>query len=374
MSAFAHERPRRNPRAASAGEPLSGATRVMLVDDSIVARSILEHIIESEGPFKVVASLPTAAEAIEALPSSRPDIIVLDIDMPGMSGLTALPIILGKAHGARVLILSANCEEGGPAAVEAMARGAADTLIKPGRGTFVGRFGQTLINRLHALGHTEAPPAPDAITVSAIAPRAARALHSQTISAIGIGASTGGIMAINAFLSALPRTIDCPILITQHLPGGFMPFFADQLLRLFGRPVKVADDGMAVKAGHIYLAPGEGHIALSQIKGGVRIMIDRSPAPSGATPSVDPMLSTMAEVYGDKACGVILSGMGRDGIEGARRLRTKGGVLLAQDIESCVVWGMPGAVVREGLADTVGNPASLAKALAAMILPGAAAA
>ncbi|MEQ1687297.1 MAG: chemotaxis protein CheB [Sphingopyxis sp.] len=334
----------------------------MLVDDSIVARAILERIIEAEAGLSVVASCASAAEAIDTLTDAVPDVILLDIDMPGMCGLTALPLILGKAHGARVLILSANCEAGGPAAIEALARGAADTMLKPGRGAFAGTFGQTLVERIHALS-TEGPK-PRKVR-QCLAPSTPQPLVmpdlARVISAIGIGASTGGIMAINAFLGALPSEQNCPIFITQHLPGGFMPYFADQLSRLLARPVLLADDAMVVEPGTIYLAPGVGHLSLSRHGRRVVIMIDRSPSASGATPSVDPMFAAIASVYGKNGCGVMLSGMGRDGLLGARRLRSTGALILAQDIKSSVVWGMPGAVANEGLADAVQNPVNLAQ-------------
>ena len=362
MSALVRSDVEQRHRGAKARK-CGGSIRVMLVDDSIVARAILERIIESDSNFTIVASMPSAADAIDALAHATPDIIILDIDMPGMSGLTALPIILDKAQGARVLILSANCAAGGPAAVEALAHGAADTMLKPGRGAFAGTFGKTLVERLHALSDEEAAIArvPQASVSNAQQQSNILPHHACGISAIGIGASTGGIMAINAFLGALPPELDCPIFITQHLPSGFMPFFAEQLHRLVARPVCVVNDGMPVAHGTIYLASGEGHIALAHNAGRTRIMIDRSVSASGATPSVDPMLVTMAAVYGRRACGVMLSGMGRDGLDGARSLRAAGGLILAQDMESCVVWGMPGAVVREGLADSVQNPISLAK-------------
>ncbi|MEQ1726310.1 MAG: chemotaxis-specific protein-glutamate methyltransferase CheB [Sphingopyxis sp.] len=341
--------------------------RVMLVDDSIVARAILERIIETEAGLSVVASCASAAEAIDTLAAAVPDVILLDIDMPEMCGLTALPLILGKAHGARVLILSANCEAGGPAAIEALARGAADTMLKPGRGAFAGTFGQTLVERIHALSAEDQKPRKGWPGQAPSTPRPlVRHGPARAIAAIGIGASTGGIMAINAFLGALPRAQDCPIFITQHLPAGFMPYFADQLSRLLARQVLLAGDGMVAEPGTIYLAPGEGHLSLSRHGRRAVIMIDRNPSTSGATPSVDPMFAAIATVYGKNACGIMLSGMGRDGLLGARRLRAAGALILVQDLESCVVWGMPGAIANEGLADAVQNPVNLAEIVGSM--------
>lgn len=339
-------------------------TRVMLVDDSIVVRSITERIIDSAGGFDIVASLPNAGDALAFLDHSGVDVIILDIEMPVMSGLVALPQLLAKAGNARVIILSANCDEGGPAAVEALALGAADTLLKPGRGTFAGTFGDTLIARIRALSEMENRPQPVQVAVCPVAEVHEPELRARSIAAIGIGASTGGIVAINALLLALPRDLACPIFITQHLPGGFMTFFAEQLGRATGRKVIVAEDGMKVTDRTVYIAPGEAHMRVTLFSGKAHIMLDRSPSPVGACPAVDPMMASIAEVYGAEACAVMLSGMGRDGLEGVRLLRKAGGMVLAQDIGSSVVWGMPGAVAREGLAEAVLEPARLGRLIA----------
>ena len=337
---------------------------VLLVDDSIVARSILERIIEQTGRFRIVGSVPGAAEALELLGTCKPDIVVLDIEMPGMNGLAALPLILRSSPRSRVLILSASAEDGGPAAMQAMAQGAADTMVKPGRGGILGTFGETLLDRLHQLAESDMPvapapggtPMPDAPTAM---PR-----HTAGVAAIGIGASTGGIMAINGFFGALPERVTCPIFVTQHLPPTFIPFFADQLRRLSTRTIHVADDGMEVAPATVYLAPGDGHITLVSRGSRHFIRLDRSASSTGATPSVDPMMQSLADTYGAAACGVMLSGMGRDGIDGAMALHRAGGLMLAQDLESCVVWGMPGAVARAGIAAAVRNPMALAAIVA----------
>ncbi len=339
-------------------------TRVMLVDDSIVVRSITERIIDSAGGFDIVASVPNAGDALAFLDRGSVDVIILDIEMPGMNGLVALPQILAKAGNARVIILSANCDEGGPAAVEALALGAADTLLKPGRGTFAGKFGDTLVTRIRALSDMENRPQPSKRSGSPVAEAREPELSVRRIAAIGIGASTGGIVAINALLLALPRDLACPIFITQHLPGGFMTFFAEQLGRATGRSVIVAEDGTKVADRTVYIAPGEAHMRVTLFSGKAHIMLDRSPSPVGACPAVDPMMTSIAEVYGAEACAVMLSGMGRDGLEGVRLLRKAGGMVLAQDVGSSVVWGMPGAVAREGLAEAVLEPERLGKLIA----------
>lgn len=345
-------------------QPDSAAVRVMLIDDSIVVRSITERIIDSAGGFEIVASLAGAVEALAWLDRGTVDVIVLDLEMPGMNGLDALPQLLAKAGDARVIILSANCDEGGPAAIRALALGAADTLLKPGRGSFAGTFGETLVARIRAIADGNLQPRlvlpDDAESLVASAPL----LPRRALSAIAVGASTGGIVAIIALLTALPRRLSCPIFITQHLPGGFINFFADQLGRETGRKVHVGEDGMRVASGTVYLAPGEAHMRLSLLSGHPHIMLDHTPSPVGACPAVDPMMASVAAIYGANACAVMLSGMGRDGLEGVRDVRRFGGMVLAQDAASSVVWGMPGAVAREGLADAVLEPAALGQLIA----------
>lgn len=348
-------------RTITAVDPQARCIRVLLVDDSIVVRSIVERILESDPRLEIVASVATAPEALAVLDKHKVDAVLLDLEMPVMHGLEAIPLILAKQADARIIILSANCEDGGPAAVQALSLGAADTLLKPGKVVFAGRFGATLIERLSALSADRGWAGGARPAQASALPKASEAIAARPVGAVAVGASTGGIMAINQLLTALPDWLDAPLFITQHLPAGFIRYFADQLQRMSARPVHVAADGMMVESGHIYLAPGDGHLGLMPIAGGYRILLDHTMASSGACPSVDVMLASLAQAYGPLLCGVMLTGMGRDGLEGARKLCAAGGVLLAQNLTSSVVWGMPGAVVREGLAQAQGDPVALAK-------------
>ena len=333
--------------------------RVMLVDDSIVVRSILERILATDGRFEVVASCARADDALRFLERAQADVALLDLEMPGMHGVDAIPAFLRSAPSMRILILSANCASEGAMAVEALARGAHETLLKPGGGaTFAGSFSTILTSRLLALSETVVAPAP------VRDPPAGEVAHLQPFSAIGIGGSTGGIAALHAVLAELPRDLACPLFVTQHLPASFVSFFADQLSRATGRDVAIADDAMRVEPNRIYVANGESHLRVVHSTHGVRIILDRQPAPTGITPSVDPMLASLGHVYGASTLGVILSGMGRDGLIGAQSLRASGGQLIAQDSASSVVWGMPGAVVAAGLAQASLSPQDIGIAIA----------
>ena len=351
-------------------EPTARTVRVMLVDDSLVVRSILERIVDQRAGLKICASVASAHEALDYLSREPVDVVVLDVEMPGMNGIDALPHILERAEKARVLILSSNCVEGGPAAIEALALGASDTLAKPGRGSFSGRFADVLTERIMTLGHQQEHPAPVPVAERrAPAPPALAIDTDQPIECIAVAASTGGIPAFTNFLAHLDPRIAAPILLTQHLPDAFMEFYAKQIGTMTARRVRVAEAGMAIEPNAIYLAPGDAHLIVVE---GVRrreIALDRHPVDNGCCPSADPMLDSVAEVYGKGGIAVILSGMGRDGAIGAARLKDAGGTIFAQAPESCVIWGMPGAVAKSGIAAATLNPDAIALMLGSF-LPG----
>ena len=337
--------------------------RVMLVDDSLVVRSVLERIIDTQPGMALCASVSSAADALAWLAADRADVIILDIEMPGMCGLTALPHILEQAAHARVLILSSNCEEGGPAAIEALARGASDTLAKPGRGSFAGQFSEILVQRVRTLA---AGPMAYASVAPAKTPPARFNVAPDSdaeLACIAVAASTGGIPAFASFISNLDPRIDAPILLTQHLPDAFIPYYAQQIAAASKRTVFVARAGMRLQPRAVYLAPGDAHLSLVRMGRHVEILLEYHAVANGCCPSADPMFAAAGEVFGAQAAAIVLSGMGRDGAEGAAELRNCGGLVLAQAPESCVVWGMPGAVANSGTAHAVLNPDAMAMLL-----------
>lgn len=338
-------------RAAKENAPAAPPLKLMIVDDSQVARAVLSRMLAACPDFEIVATAGDASEALRLLPATPVDIVLLDVEMPGESGLEALPEIVRKGRGARVLIVSSFCDGDADAAVGALAPGAAETLSKPGAEAFSGRFSEVLAERLRRMGRREAAPAPE--------PPAPR------LGCLAIGASTGGLHAVTALLGALPAKIGAPILITQHLPAVFVPFFARQVEAASGRTVRIAEDGIELRAEEIVLAPGDAHIRLEQKGTRVAVRLDRNAAGSGCVPSVDVMLDSVAETYGPAALGIMLSGMGRDGLAGSRELVARGGTMMAQDRQSCAVWGMPKVVVEAGLARAVLPPAELAAQVAA---------
>ena len=333
--------------------------RVMLVDDSTVARSIFARVLGQHDDIEIVCEAEDSEMALACLDDHVVDIILLDIEMPKRSGLDALPDIQAKAKGARILVVSAFAEENGPAAINALSRGACDTLAKPGRSGFSGRFSEILIDKVVRLGQS----ARDHSDAGHAAALAADERSIQPPACIAIGSSTGGIPAIYEVVRNLDKAIDCPIFITQHLPQAFMTFFAKQLACMTTRTVKVAEQGEPVLANHIYVAPGDAHLVCRNDGGKVLIDHLQHYSLSRYCPSVDAMLESVTEVYGTRAMGIILSGMGNDGVYGARLLAAKKGVILVQDADSSVVWGMPGAIAREGLATAILDPTQITKLL-----------
>jgi two-component system chemotaxis response regulator CheB len=337
--------------------------RLMIVDDSMIARAVLSRIVESDEDFEIAAVAGTAEDALDALQAVRVDTVLLDLEMPGAGGLKLIPDIIRAAGGARVMIVSSLAEDGKEHTVRALAQGAADAMPKPGTGRFNGRFAEVMLAKLKALGRADdQPPLPEPIKLQGFGPL--RAMPAEPIGLLAIGASTGGIHALGSFFQSLPPRIGAPILVTQHLPAPFMPVFARQLGVAARRETLVAEDGMPLAPDRILVAPGDAHLAVEAVGGGYVANLLHHPVSSGCMPSVDPMFASSGETFGAGAIGVVLTGMGKDGLEGAAKLVASGGSVLAQDEESCAVWGMPRAIIEAGLACAVMPPDKIARRVA----------
>lgn len=340
-----------NRPARGRGEPI----RVLIVDDSVVARTVLARMLTERPGFEIVAEASGGAVALNILGDTRVDVILLDLEMPGGGGLAVLPELIARGRGARVLIVSSAGARGGVSTMAALRLGAADTLFKP-LAPFSGSFGDDLADCIRRLASPVSSEPADA--AASIAGTSAR--H---VACVGIGASTGGVHALSSFFSALPSDFSAPILITQHLPVPFMPYFAAQLRDMTGRPARIAGPGMEPAEGELLLAPGDAHLTVDRVGSLVHVRLQRRRAASGCLPSVDPMLESMARTYGLGAVGVVLSGMGRDGAAGAEAVIEAGGTMVVQDAASSVVWGMPGVIAGAGLAHAVLPPDAIARRL-----------
>jgi two-component system chemotaxis response regulator CheB len=263
------------------------------------------------------------------------------------------------------MIVSSLADEGAEETVAALALGAADTMPKPGTGRFNGKFSEILLSKLKALGYASRVPIDLSPTLPAGSRPALRPMPTDPIDVLAIGASTGGIHALGVLFRELPRRIGVPILVTQHLPMPFMPVFARQLGTIAHRPAMVAEDGMPLRPDEILLAPGDAHLTLEPSKNGATVRLTHGRSHSGCMPSVDPMFASAGSIFGSRAMGIILTGMGRDGVEGAARLVVSGGCVVAQDEASSAVWGMPRAIIDAGLASAVLPPDKIARRIAA---------
>lgn len=332
--------------------------RVMIVDDSLTARTVLSRILEAETDFEIVAKATTAEMALARLAEAPADVILLDLEMPGMGGLEALPKLLERSRDSQVLVVSSLTAVGAEHTLAALSMGAADTLLKPGPGQFDEAYRGTLVAKVRALGRG------CSAATSAVAPAPHRGPRKAP-AVLAIGASTGGIHALCLMLRALPARFELPILVTQHLPASFMPVLARQLELAAGREAHVAAAGEEIRAGRILVAPGDGHLIVQEKGGRLITALARHRVSSGCMPSVDPLFETLADAGKGCAIGVVLSGMGRDGADGAAKLAAAGGTLYAQDAATSSVWGMPRAIAEAGLAAAVLPPQGIAARIAA---------
>ncbi|KHK93598.1 chemotaxis-specific protein-glutamate methyltransferase CheB [Novosphingobium malaysiense] len=335
----------------------------MIIDDSLVARTALRRMLDGVADLDVTALASTAENALETLRRCRVDVILLDLDMPGMGGLEALPQIIERGRGARILVVSSLTVDGAEHTLAALSQGAADTLPKPEARGLRDGYREILIGKIRTLGRAAQEPIP----ASVVPVRAPQPRSSRPAGALAIGASTGGIHALTSLFAALPSRLGIPIFVTQHLPSRFIPAFARQLQSASGCHTVVAEHGMFVERNCIVIAPGDAHLTLDNRSGRLTVQLDRTPAPSGCMPSVDPMFHSLADAIGDQALGIVLSGMGRDGTEGAASIVAAGGTILAQDELTCAVWGMPRAVAEAGLASAILPPGEIASRITASV-------
>lgn len=343
------------------GTPGTHPIRVMIVDDSLTVRTVFTRMVESDPAMRIVASVPDAEHALLALRNTEVDVVLLDLEMPGIGGLKALPRLLERSAQTQVLVVSSLTKEGAEHTLSALSMGAADTMLKPRPGGFDDAYRASLLGKIRALGGHDKGLRCAASAKAALSSPPGGAHRRPAV--VAIGASTGGIHALNQILQALPSSFRLPIVVTQHLPASFMSVFSRQLAAAGRRPAHIAQEGVEIRPGEIVIANGLGHLVARRLGDRLVCSTSSQPARSGCLPSVDPMLASLTRCLDGHVLGVILSGMGRDGAEGAATLVEAGGAILAQDEESSAVWGMPGAVVKAGLASAVLTPAGLADAI-----------
>lgn len=332
--------------------------RVMVVDDSAIIRGLISRQLASDPQLEVVATAPNGEAALSELARREVDVVVLDIEMPVMDGLTALPLMLAGHPGLKVVMASTLTRRNAEISLKALQLGAADYVPKPEVGLASAEdFQRELITKVKTLGAACRRPAlaapPKAATPATPAVAGLRWHNRSAPSVLAIGASTGGPPALLKLFEQLKGAVRQPILLTQHMPATFTALLSEQLSRVGGRPCAEGRDGEPVKPGHCYVAPGGWHMTVKAGAAGPIISLNQEPPENFCRPAVDPMFRSIAQVYGPAVMGVILTGMGADGAKGCQALASAGGRFVVQDEATSVVWGMPGAAAATGLAEQV---------------------
>ena len=344
--------------------------RVMVVDDAVVVRGLVSRWVAEQPGLAVVASLRTGRQAVDQLERADPDVVVLDIDMPELDGISALPLLLAKKRDLVVIMASTLTRRNAEISLKALALGAADYVPKPdsNRGiTTSTAFRRELIEKIvelggrrkrrrgEASGRPVARLRPELRPLPAGAqPIALRAFSIIPPRVLLIGASTGGPQALRNLIPQLASVCDrVPVLITQHMPPTFTTIMAEHLARASGRPAHEPHDGEPIRPGTIYLAPGGRHMQVERRDRLPVVALDDGPLVNFCRPAVDPLFASAAQVWGGAVLALVLTGMGVDGARGAAAIVAAGGSIVAQDEASSVVWGMPGAVARAGLCSAV---------------------
>lgn len=343
---------------------------VMVVDDSAIVRGLISRQIEAAEGMAVVASASGAAMALNTLKQRRVDVIILDIEMPEMDGITALPLLLAAQPGVKVLIASTLSRRNAEISLRALELGAADYLPKPeGAPESRETFNRELVDKIRVLGGKIAASSEAAAPAPPAAPPAPRVWAPAARPAVvAIGGSTGAPPVLISIFQQLGTRIDQPILLTQHMPATFTQILAEQIKRVSGRPAAEAVDGEPIVGGRVYVAPGGWHMVARRENGVAVIGLNQEPPQHFCRPAVDPMLASLAEVYGPGVLACILTGMGSDGAKGCEKVAASGGRFVVQDEASSAVWGMPGAAAKTGLASRIVPGGEMAATLAQMAL------
>jgi two-component system chemotaxis response regulator CheB len=342
-------------------------TRILIADDSAVMRSLLRSVVCTDAGLEVAGTAANGEAALSAIETIRPDLVLLDVEMPVMDGLVTLRKLRARGHKMPVIMCSSLTQRGAKVTIEALAGGASDYVAKPagqaGREAAIRALAQELIPKIKALT-VQLPPPPQAAfpgtprmpLILPLAPLSKPQPISSVPVVVAIGVSTGGPAALDILLPALPASFPLPVLIVQHMPELFTRLLAERLNGRCPLQVREAVEGEPVRAGTIYIAKGNWHmgvVAASRAGSPPTLRLNQGAPENHCRPAADVLFRSAAAVYGAGVLAVVLTGMGSDGMLGCRVIRENGGSVLAQDQASSTVWGMPGAVANAGLAHKV---------------------
>jgi two-component system, chemotaxis family, protein-glutamate methylesterase/glutaminase len=348
------------PIASPGQTPPAGVpARVMICDDSVVIRGAIARMLQSDPDIQVVAKVANGQMAIDELKRTRVDVLILDIEMPVLDGMAALPLLLQADPGLRIIMASTLTTRGAEIAMRALRLGAADYVPKP---SSIGsanddRFRHDIISKVKGLARLRrSAMSPAGFPARPSAPIVLRRAGIMAPKLLAIGSSTGGPQALFTLIQGLDvpgRSMNIPIVLTQHMPATFTPILAEHITKLGRLPCAEAKDGEPLLNDRVYLAPGDKHLIVETMGGTLRARLSTDPPENFCRPSVDPMLRSASIACDGRVLVVMLTGMGHDGLAGTRQVIEAGGTAVAQDEATSVVWGMPGAIAQAGLCHAV---------------------
>ncbi|QBI21257.1 chemotaxis-specific protein-glutamate methyltransferase CheB [Egibacter rhizosphaerae] len=331
--------------------------RVLVVDDSVVVRKLVTEVIAADDGLEVCGTAPNGRIALAKVDQLAPDLVTLDVEMPDMNGLEALSALRESHPELPVVMFSTLTDRGARVTLDALMRGANDYVTKPanvgGVSQAIAAVKAELIPKVRALtGADDVRPAPPTrLSPAARARPAASRSGSGRIDLIVVGVSTGGPNVLAEFVPHLPGDLGVPMVIVQHMPPVFTQLLAQRLDARSPLTVAEGSDGAPVQGGQVWIAPGDRHLLVRRDAGGLRLGINIGPPENSCRPSADVLFRSAVEACDGRVLGLVLTGMGQDGLRGSERIVEAGGSVLAQDKASSVVWGMPGAVTQAGLAE-----------------------
>jgi two-component system chemotaxis response regulator CheB len=326
--------------------------RVLIVDDSVVIRVVLSELLSSDPEIEVAGTASSGSLALSLIPQLKPDLVTLDLEMPGMDGLETLAGIRKLSSRLPVIMFSTFTERGAAVTLEALARGATDYVTKPSQASGIEGARQQVRNELIPKIKSLCAM-PDLFPRPLPVPTAAQKRVRVSIDIVAIGTSTGGPNALAELIPQFPGTFPVPIVIVQHMPPMFTRQLAERLNALTPLLVHEAQEGKKLAAGQIWIAPGDYHMNVARTASDVVLTMNQRPPEQGCRPAVDVLFRSVAAAFGAHVLAVVLTGMGTDGRVGAQAIREAGGEVIVQDEATSVIWGMPGSVVAAGQADRI---------------------
>jgi len=337
---------------------MDSKVKVLIVDDSAFARRTLTKILEQDPRIAVIGTAWDGREALEKIKKLRPDVITLDIMMPNMTGVEVLDVLI-KEMPTPVIVVSSLNQEVIKETLVALERGAVDFILKPTElaSEKLFQIKTELINKVITAASLKGKALQDRVLQHTLSQQEVKVVTRKEkppqVDCVAIGVSTGGPTALNHIIPKLPKNFPAGVLVVQHMPPGFTESLADRMNRHSQIEVKEAREGDIVKPGRALIAPGGFHLSLERKKYAIVARVHREPSDVIHIPSIDITFSSVADIYGGRSLGVILTGMGKDGVQGLQKIKQKGGLSIAEDESTCVVFGMPQVAISMGIVDKI---------------------